>query len=149
MCHKTAAKKESRIQVVAAALIFRDQVLVAKRKGSAQESQARWEFPGGKLEAGESLGQALQRELQEELNIQIQLSQAFMSTTGLTRQGKEIRLTLLICEIQDQRLDVLEHEEVRWVSVDELQAVPFLSTNLSFVAPLQNWLKIKRSRETQ
>ena len=74
-----------------------------------------WEFPGGKLEAGESAQQALERELREELGIEI-LSGEALANVEYAYPELTIRLTLLYAQIVSGEPQLLEHMEFRWTT---------------------------------
>lgn len=74
-----------------------------------------WEFPGGKLEAGESAQQALERELREELGIEIRAGEA-LANVEYAYPELTIRLTLLYAQIVSGEPQLLEHMEFRWTT---------------------------------
>lgn len=123
------------IKVVAAALVYKDSVLVAKRQPRSDLGEYRWEFPGGKIEPGESSLQALERELFEELEIQI--SDSFFKIGS--SQTDRYSIELYLAKIQDQSWIVKAHEEVKLVQWKDLKQIPLLVSNQSFVLPLQDW----------
>lgn len=73
----------------------------------------RWEFPGGKVDAGESPEAALVRELWEELAVEVEVGEA-LSPVVWDYAGKKIRLLPFICTIIGGELQALEHQDVRW-----------------------------------
>ena len=125
------------IQVVAAALVFQDQVLVAKRQMRPHLDENRWEFPGGKIEAEESEEVALKREIFEELAIVIEGPISLIATS----MTPKFQIRLYVTQIQDQRWSKKDHEDVRYVHWKDLVEIPFLPSNQNFIVPLQDWFR--------
>lgn len=121
--------------VVAAALVYQNSVLVAKRQPKPGWGENRWEFPGGKVEAGESPAQALKRELLEELDIEI--TEPFYKLGS--SQANQFLIELFIVKVQDQRWSLKDHEEIKFVHWRDLNQVPFLASNQCFVSLVQDW----------
>lgn len=126
------------IDVVAALLIKSDRILVTQRKAS-DSNGGYWEFPGGKVEAGESLEQALVREIQEELEMPIQVKNLIDSHEMKTPTGKWIRLNLFATEAQSDQFVLNEHDDAKWVTVQELQHVGFIPGNRLFLEAINRW----------
>ena len=86
------------------------------KRGAWKQSPNKWEFPGGKPEIGESLEQAIVREIKEELNTGIRVVRQFdRSTTG------DIELVSFVCELQSEKPQFsTDHSEKRWVPENEL-----------------------------
>ncbi|WP_345773380.1 (deoxy)nucleoside triphosphate pyrophosphohydrolase [Paenibacillus sp. 19GGS1-52] len=121
---------------VAAAIIHNGegQLLIARRRlGKSQEGL--WEFPGGKVEAGESIPDCLQRELQEEMGITIIPYEAF--GTNEHSYGKiQIRLIAWHAEYRGGEIKLLDHDDYRWVYPGELGAFVFAAADIPFVEQL-------------
>jgi mutator protein MutT len=101
--------------LVTCALIRRgDHVLVAKRADSGL-----WEFPGGKVQSGEGLAQCLQREIKEELGIEIEVLR-HLDTVDHHRPGPALRLHCFSCTIVSGEPRPLEHTELSWTPVAQL-----------------------------
>lgn len=125
------------IQVVAAALIFEDQVLVAKRQRRPDFGDNRWEFPGGKIEAEESPEIALKREIFEELEIVIERPISLIATSTTP----QFQIRLYATQVQDQRWSQKAHEDIQFVYWKDLAKVPLLPSNQNFIVPLQDWFR--------
>jgi len=110
-----AALDDGRLLVVTAAVITdgTGRVLVAERERSAHGGRA-WEFPGGKVEPGETLGACLQREIEEELAVRLGSPVRFYMVDH-TYERFDIRLCTLTATIRDGRLALRDHLDVRWV----------------------------------
>jgi len=122
---------------VVAAVIFdeaMESVLLALRKPSQHQGD-RWEFPGGKIEAGESHEQALSRELKEELDIE-PVESIGRCTIEHTYPEKTVRLHVRdVFEFRGDP-DGLEHQTLRWVPIPELAGLPFPDANQVIVEEL-------------
>jgi len=115
---------------VSCAIIRNDelQVLVVQR-GPATDHPYKWEFPGGKVNIGESAEDSVIREVSEELNMEIIIA----GTMGQVEHDyghKQIRLIPFICDTLDERPVLTEHIAWRWVTVDELAGVDFSGADI-------------------
>ncbi len=137
----TAAKKEdsmnnNALSHVAVALIIKDQqVLLGLRPPEAHQGGL-WEFPGGKLEAGESVEQALYREIKEELSIHIKAAQPFMK---IHHDYGDKKVLLDIYQVTDFCGEVkgAEGQEIKWQPVKELNVEEFPQANRAIIYALQ------------
>ena len=110
--------------VVAAAILQRKgQILLTRRRLDAHQGGL-WEFPGGKLEMGETLEQCLRRELKEEIDIEVCDVQAF-STVRHRYPEKEVELNVFTCSIHAGEPKPLECMEIAWVHRHELASYEF------------------------
>lgn len=105
--------------------------VIAARRTSPPELQGRWEFPGGKVEPGESPEEALARELREELAIDARLGRELRSPTGgLWRISDEMDLRLWFVEIvAGKPTPVSSHDELRWLDIESLESVDWLDAD--------------------
>lgn len=124
------------IEVVAA--IIRNEegkVLIAQRNKS-KSLGGLWEFPGGKIEKGESQEQAIIREIKEELDMDIKPLQVFDEQT-FEYPDQTIKLIALNCKMIGDHYVVLEHEQVVWVYPDEMDMVEFAPADRYFVEKIK------------
>ena len=124
-------------QVVGAALVRDGRVLAARRTTPA-EAAGRWEFPGGKVEDGEAPDAALVREIAEELGVPIEVRRWL---TGAVPIGTSYELVVAVAVISSGEPRPVEHDEVRWLSADELDDVDWLDPDQPFVPELERWLR--------
>ncbi len=133
-----AAAPLSAIWVVAGALIEKNtgEVLIAKRP-AMKALAGLWEFPGGKIEAGETPLQALRRELSEEIGVEIQLNAAF-PVNFTTYVYERFIITVLLFRITDWvgTPVAIEHQEIDWLPVNDLKSVPLTPASHAFAALL-------------
>jgi len=121
---------------VAAAVIINDEgnTLLSLRKADTHQG-GKWEFPGGKFEQGETTEHALERELKEELGIEIQLTEHFLDVQYRYPE-KEVHLHVLRVLTYLGNPEGLEGQLVRWVSVNELEQLEFPDANYPILEKL-------------
>ena len=124
------------IRVVAAVIIRADQVLVARR-GPDQRHPGCWEFPGGKIEPGETDAEALRREIEEELTIAVRVD-ALASEVTHAYPHATIHLRAYVCEQVDDRAPTPSvHSALRWVHADELEGLGFADADRGLIAGIR------------
>lgn len=126
------------VEVVVGVIVGGAGVLVTRRPKSASFG-GYWEFPGGKLEAGETATEALHRELLEELGVKVAVETPL---TELTHDypTKRIRLRPFLCRVLEGQPRPLAATELRWVSVEELLGLRFPPANGPMLAEVQRHL---------
>lgn len=121
---------------VVAAVIERDGKFLACRRRPEKAAGGKWEFPGGKLEKGETQAQALVREIQEELDSEIEVTDAFRTDDTIVG-ANTIRLICLRARIVGAPpKSSLDHDELRWVSREELDSLDWAAPDLTAVRQL-------------
>ncbi|MCM8538412.1 MAG: (deoxy)nucleoside triphosphate pyrophosphohydrolase [Lentisphaeraceae bacterium] len=124
-----------RINVVAGILQEEGRILIAQRAEAKHEG--RWEFPGGKVESGETDEAALVRELVEELSVDIS-GVTFFEESLLVLPDKEILLKTFLVDSFNGIPQSLVHAQLKWVSVAELSKYDFLKADVPIVEKLIN-----------
>lgn len=126
---------EQKITEVVAALIVKDHRFLICQRPAHKTRGLLWEFVGGKVEPGETLPQALIRECLEELGIRVTPQEIFMQLVH-TYPDITVRLTLFGAQTQDtpQRL---EHNDLRWIGVDEIDHFSFCPADRDILAKLK------------
>lgn len=112
-----------RIEVVAAVIRNSGRIFATQR--GYGEFKDWWEFPGGKMEAGESPRDALVREIREELDADIAVGD-LIRTVEWDYPSFHLTMHCFWCEARPESLHLLEHEAARWLSADELASVRWL-----------------------
>ncbi len=113
---------------VVAAIILRDGKLFATQRGYG-EWKDWWEFPGGKIELGESPEDALKREIREELATEIEVED-LLTTVEYNYPQFHLTMHCFLCSIITGQLSLLEHEDARWLSMEELDSVKWLPADV-------------------
>ncbi len=120
--------------VVVAGAIERDGRYLAARRTKPDWAAGRWEFPGGKVEPGESEESALVRELREELGVGIEVVRRVPGEWPLHDNLVLHLYVARLVEGEPQALD--HHDELRWVSPSEFDSIPWLESDVEAVARL-------------
>lgn len=120
--------------VVAAAVVKGDRVL-AVRRAPGQKLEGKWEFPGGKVEAGETDRAALKREMQEELGI---LGEAgdFIGESEFEYAFGRISLKLYLFHWQSGEISLTVHDRMDWVTASDLAGVDFAPADVPLAESL-------------
>jgi 8-oxo-dGTP diphosphatase len=123
------------LRIIVGAAIIADGRVLACARSDPPEVAGKWEFPGGKVEAGETEVEALIRECDEELGVRVEVG---------SRVGRDVRLghgramlrVYLARLVDGDQPQALEHSELRWLAGDELNSVPWLPADAPIVAAL-------------
>jgi 8-oxo-dGTP diphosphatase len=110
--------------------------ILACRRGLERHLGGLWEFPGGKVDAGETAEAAVARELHEELGITVRVVKPLTATVEWTDGAVSIRLRGFFCEIIEGEPHAHEHEEVRWCALSELQDLDWAEADVPLVEEL-------------
>ncbi|WP_448873150.1 (deoxy)nucleoside triphosphate pyrophosphohydrolase [Desulfobulbus propionicus] len=107
------------MKTVTAAILQRDGAILLARRASGQKLAGYWEFPGGKVEAGETLQSCLEREISEELNWVVQAGEVLATSEYVYEHGA-IRLVALAAEIVSGAATLTVHDRLEWVPIGRL-----------------------------
>lgn len=118
------------IQVVAAIIQNGDKIFATQR--GYGEFKDGWEFPGGKIEPGETSRQALIREIQEELDTVIEVGE-LIETVEYDYPTFHLSMECFLCTVKQGDLVLKEHEAARWLGKEELDSVPWLPADLGLI----------------
>ena len=126
------------VKVVAAIIINNGKVFATQR--GYGEFKDGWEFPGGKIEIGETPEQALVREIQEELDTQINVKEK-IDTVEYDYPNFHLSMDCFICNIIKGDLILKEHEAAKWLSKDELYSVDWLPADKDLIEKIKEHIK--------
>ena len=121
---------------VVAAIIHDDQGRIFATQRGYGEWKDWWEFPGGKMEAGEKPEQALQREIWEELETRIMVER-FVETVEWDYPQFHLTMHCYLCRVESGHLELKEHEAAKWLNKDELESVNWLPADRELVRELK------------
>lgn len=118
-------------------MIFRHGKLLVARQGENSNRAGIWEFPGGKVQPGESPQQALVREIREELNVTVRVDAPLEAVVSLL-PGHEITLRPFLCRIVSGEPELSEHAEFRWISLGEVPGLDMLPADYEVLRIREN-----------
>lgn len=113
---------------VVAAIIAQEGRIFATQRGYGEFKEG-WEFPGGKIEAGETPQQALVREIREELDTEVEVGD-LLGTVEYDYPMFHLSMQCFLCRIKSGSLNLKEHEAARWLAEDELDSVDWLPADI-------------------
>ena len=119
---------------VAAAIIVKDNRIFATQRGYGEFKDG-WEFPGGKIEPGESAQEALVREIREELDVDIRVGK-LLETVEYDYPEFHLTMHCFICELLSEEIVLKEHEDARWLKKEELDSVGWLPTDVGVIGKI-------------
>lgn len=120
------------IHVTCAIVQQNSQILCAQRS-EIMKHPLKWEFPGGKVEEEEELEACLEREIQEELNVKVQVGRPLRPNHHSYGEGKQIILHPFLCTIQSGEIFPREHKELKWLSINKLKDLDWVAADLPIV----------------
>ena len=126
------------IKVVAAIIIDNEKVFATQR--GYGEFKGGWEFPGGKIELGETPEAALVREIKEELDTEIEILK-LLDTVEYDYPQFHLSMDCFVCKIKSGELVLKEHEAARWLAKDELYSVDWLPADMGLVEKIKKYIK--------
>ncbi len=133
------------IRVVGAAIVKDGRCLVARR-GPQMSLPGKWEFPGGKVEEGESPRQALEREILEELGLVID-ARDHLATGRASTDRATVVLEVYLASVRSGSLQLLEHDEARWVEEPALHELDWAVADLPAVRTLAAHLRAQEEND--
>lgn len=121
------------IKVAAAIIKKDDKILIASRKNG--EFKGMFEFPGGKVEPGETSKEALIREIQEELDVTVKIDEFFMNV-NYQYPTFVLDMDCFICSLADEQIKLNVHDTIKWISLDE-QNINWIPADIQIIEKLQ------------
>ncbi len=131
----TETKEGKKTIHVVAAIIRRDNEIFATQRGYGTYKDW-WEFPGGKIEAGETPEEALVREIKEELDTEIKVD-SFLATVEYDYPEFYLIMDCFWCRVEHGELKLLEHEAARWLPLDDLNQVKWLPADAEVIEKIK------------
>ena len=128
-----------KILEVVAAIIIKDGQIFATQRGYG-EFQGWWEFPGGKMETGESPQEALKREIREELDADV-LVKELLETVEWDYPNFHLTMHCFICNLLSESLHLNEHEAAIWLNLENLRSVKWLPADEILLDKIAEYLK--------
>lgn len=125
------------IEVVAAIIIKENQVFATQR--GYGEWKGWWEFPGGKIEAGECPQEALKREIREELDAEIEVGE-LLETVEWDYPTFHLTMHCFVCSLVSEGMHLNEHESSAWLTRETLGSVKWLPADLVLLEKIGMWV---------
>ena len=126
------------IRVVAAIIVHENQVFATQR--GYGNFKGGWEFPGGKIEQGETSQEALIREIKEELDTEIEVGQ-LLETVEYDYPEFHLSMDCFFCSIKSGELVLKEHEAARWLTKETLDSVDWLPADKGLIKHISDYLE--------
>lgn len=123
---------------VVAAIIIEDQKIFATQRGYGEFKDG-WEFPGGKIEPGETAQDALIREIKEELDTEVEVVE-LLDTVEYDYPKFHLSMDCFICKIKSGDLVLKEHEAAKWLTEETLESVDWLPADLGLIGKIEKYL---------
>ena len=120
---------------VSAAIIMKDNKIFVTQRGYG-EFKDWWEFPGGKIEEGETPEECLKREIKEELKTDINIDK-YLCTVEYDYPNFHLKMECFICSLIDGHLELVEAEDAKFITKDQLDSIDFLPADLLVVKELK------------
>ena len=123
----------------AAVILNKNKILLAKRKPGGTLGD-KWEFPGGKTKPQENPEDGLKREISEELGITVVIKE-YIGEINFFNKNKEYKLLAYHCLYTGDKISILEHAEVSWMTVDKISSLDLADSDKSILPIVTNYLK--------
>ena len=129
-----------KIEVVAAIIIYENEILCMQRGKSIHDYLSyKYEFPGGKIEPGETHVQALMRELKEEMELDLKIyEEDFFMTIDHLYPDFEIEMHSYICKVNNKKFERKEHNDHCWLKQEDLKSLDWAPADVPMVEKLAN-----------
>ena len=124
------------IRVTAAIIEKEGKILIAKRKAGDDLFSGLWEFPGGKIEEGETPEECIARELKEELDIEVEVGELITSNKHKYPHGIFELLAYRVKHVSGEMV-LNDHEEIKWVTADEMSSFEFPPADIPIIKELK------------
>ncbi len=125
---------------VIASLIQKDNKVLIAQRAKKDALYEKWEFPGGKMEQGETDHECLKRELREELGIEVEVGDYFC-TSYFEHKGTPMAMVVYYVPKYSGEIQLLDHKQVKWVTVDELDQYQFPDPDLPIIEKLKETVR--------
>ena len=125
------------IKVVAAIIIHNNRIFATQR--GYGEFKDGWEFPGGKIEPGETPQEALVREIKEELDTEIEVVD-YLETVEYDYPNFHLSMDCFFCTIRSGELVLKEHEAAKWLTAETLESVEWLPADKGLIEGIREYL---------
>ncbi len=133
---------DKKLVQVGAAIIERDGRYFIARKAPGKKNAGFWEFPGGKLEPGETIFCCIKREMVEEFGMQV-FPICIVGKSRFCNENSSIELIGVLCRNQGDPRFLTDHDRTAWVSLDQLKTTSLSPADIPLVSALQDHINSK------
>ena len=129
-------------KVTCAIIVHQNKILVTQRNPDS-DHPLKWEFPGGKLNPGETAEECIFREIKEELDIEIDIRESMVAVKhdyGI----RQIELIPFLCNIKSGEIKLIEHHAYMWVSSNNLKKIDFTDADKRIIRLPENMIILKK-----
>ena len=141
---KSKTEKRGPLVVTAAVIKRGDRVLIAQRKSDSAVEGLKWEFPGGKLEHGETPEACLRREIKEELGLNIEVGQLIGVSSHVYHGKVHIVLLCYMCKLKSGRLQYLDVAQAKWIKTGEFKKFDFALADIPLLPVVKKHLSKRK-----
>ncbi len=120
----------SKLLHVSCGIILKDNLVLCAQRSEKMSHPLKWEFPGGKVEGTELPEITLHRELREELNIKVNITDSFGSFRHRYSIDLEVELHVFLSHLTSGKLKVNEHKAVKWVPIENLEKLDWVEADI-------------------
>lgn len=123
------------IKVVAAIIKNKEKILIAQRlKG---DFAGQWEFPGGKIEAGETAEEALKREIMEEMELSIKVNE-YLITAEYDYPSFHLSMDCFMCSLENEEIHLHDHAAIEWIPLnEEIKNINWVPADVQVIEAIQ------------
>lgn len=132
---------------VCCAFILKEEKILAVQRGPESSHPWKWEFPGGKMNAGETAEESIVREIEEELTVRIEVLNQLVPVE-FDYGSKQIRLIPFVCKITSGDIKLTEHIAMHWLEFEELLSVDWSGADRELILRNQESLKLLFPKKT-
>ena len=129
-----------RLVKVAAGMVLKGGKVLVARKAPHKSNAGLWEFPGGKLEPGETLAFCIQRELEEELGLNVEVLTP-LGESKIRLVQYDLVLLGVLCRTGDEVSKLVDHDETQWLHPDEVNDIPLVPADRPLLKALLAYVK--------
>jgi 8-oxo-dGTP diphosphatase len=125
------------ITKVTAAILLKDNKIIIAKRGPNDRLANKWEFPGGKVETNETPEQCLKREMKEEFDIDVSVGE-YLGSSIYNYSHMSIELMAYRAYWENGEIDLKDHDDFKWISIEQLADFDFAPADMVFVERLKN-----------
>lgn len=127
-------------QSIAGIIFHKNSFLIGLRLATGEMGN-RWEFPGGKVDSGETPEMAIKREFKEEMNVDVESGELIASVEFSNKSGTSQLLAYSVFFPENPDIALTEHTRLKWATLDEIEQLSFVDSDLLLIPYIKEWLK--------